>query len=121
MSPVPPNINTSTGALRILSRPQYNGTGLVRRGSVRGACARNNLALLKKEFDLALIFITHDLRVAAEICDRVMVMQAGEVVELGETRQIFTAPAHPYTRSLIDAIPGTARIAKTKPAEARPT
>jgi peptide/nickel transport system ATP-binding protein len=79
------------------------------------------LAQLKKEFDLALIFITHDLRVAAEICDRVMVMQSGEVVELGETRQIFTAPAHPYTRSLIDAIPGTARIAKMKPAEARPT
>jgi peptide/nickel transport system ATP-binding protein len=79
------------------------------------------LAQLKKEFDLALIFITHDLRVAAEICDRVMVMQSGEVVELGETRQIFTAPAHPYTRSLIDAIPGTARIAKMKPAEAIPT
>jgi peptide/nickel transport system ATP-binding protein len=70
------------------------------------------LARLKAELDLALIFITHDLRVAAKICDRVMVMRSGEVVEIGPAGQIFAAPAHDYTRSLIEAIPGAAREAR---------
>ena len=64
------------------------------------------LAELKRELDLSLIFITHDLRVAAQICDRVMVMQKGAVVEIGPGAQIFTRPREAYTRSLIDAIPG---------------
>ena len=64
------------------------------------------LATLKAELGLSLVFITHDLRVAAQICDRVMVMQKGEVVELGPASQIFDAPQAAYTQSLIAAIPG---------------
>ena len=67
------------------------------------------LALLddvQKRFDLAILFITHDLRVAAQICDRLVVMEKGLVVEQGRTADVFTAPAHPYTRSLIEAAPG---------------
>jgi peptide/nickel transport system ATP-binding protein len=67
------------------------------------------LALLddvQKRFDLAILFITHDLRVAAQICDRLVVMEKGLVVEQGRTVDVFAAPAHPYTRSLIEAAPG---------------
>jgi peptide/nickel transport system ATP-binding protein len=61
---------------------------------------------VKRRFDLALLFITHDLRVAAQICDRVMVMERGLVVEEGPTHRVFTAPEHPYTRALLAAAPG---------------
>jgi peptide/nickel transport system ATP-binding protein len=64
------------------------------------------LEQVKREFDLALLFITHDLRVAAQICDRIMVMQRGEVVEAGPTRALFAAPKHPYTAALLAAAPG---------------
>ena len=57
-------------------------------------------------FDLAMLFITHDLRVAAQICDRIMVMQHGEVVEQGLTASVYAKPAHPYTKLLLDAAPG---------------
>jgi peptide/nickel transport system ATP-binding protein len=69
------------------------------------------LAQLKKDLNLSLVFITHDLRVAAKICDRVMVMRQGEVVELGTGREIFETPRHAYTKSLIEAIPGRAKEA----------
>jgi len=61
---------------------------------------------VKKRFDLAVLFITHDLRVAAQICDRIMVMERGVVVEEGYTGAVFAAPQHPYTRALLDAAPG---------------
>ena len=61
---------------------------------------------VRKRFDLAMLFITHDLRVAAQICDRIMVMQKGEVVEKGPTAKVYASPAHPYTRLLLDAAPG---------------
>jgi peptide/nickel transport system ATP-binding protein len=67
------------------------------------------LALLddiRRRFDLAMLFITHDLRVAAQVCDRVAVMRFGEIVEEGPTAQVFAAPSHPYTRALLDAVPG---------------
>ena len=53
---------------------------------------------MKRRFDLAVLFITHDLRVAAQICDRIMVMDKGEVVEEGPTHRVFNAPEHPYTK-----------------------
>jgi peptide/nickel transport system ATP-binding protein len=64
------------------------------------------LANLRKTFGLSMIFITHDLRVAAQICDRVAVMKDGEVVEHGLTAKVFSAPEHDYTRLLLQSIPG---------------
>jgi peptide/nickel transport system ATP-binding protein len=60
---------------------------------------------LKREFDLTYLFITHDLWVARFLCDRIAVMNAGKIVELGETEQLFTNPQHPYTRTLLGAAP----------------
>jgi peptide/nickel transport system ATP-binding protein len=69
------------------------------------------LAELREEMNLAMIFITHDLRVAAEIADRIVVMRRGEIVEQGETQKIFQNPSDAYTRALLDAIPGRAMFA----------
>src|SRR6266704_3631867 len=66
------------------------------------------LALLEELQDrhgLAMIFITHNLGIVSRICDRVAVMYAGRIVEMGPVRQIFTAPAHPYTQALLESIP----------------
>ncbi|MDH4572569.1 ABC transporter ATP-binding protein [Salinicola acroporae] len=67
------------------------------------------LALLddiQRRLGVAVLFITHDLRVAAQICDEVMVMQKGVVVEYGPASRVLGAPEHPYTRSLMLAAPG---------------
>ena len=64
------------------------------------------LADVQKRFGVALLFITHDLRVAAQICDDVLVMQNGKVVEDGPADEVLLHPKHPYTRSLIEAAPG---------------
>ncbi len=64
------------------------------------------LADVQERFNLAILFITHDLRVAAQICDRIVVMEKGVIVEQGATAQVFSAPAHAYTRALIEAAPG---------------
>jgi peptide/nickel transport system ATP-binding protein len=61
---------------------------------------------VRRRFDLAVLFITHDLRVAAQICDRIAVMQQGLVVEQGATAEVFAAPRHAYTRALFEAAPG---------------
>jgi peptide/nickel transport system ATP-binding protein len=64
---------------------------------------------LKREFDLTYLFITHDLWVARFFCDRIAVMNAGRIVELGSTQEIFTNPQHPYTQTLLQAAPLLAR------------
>jgi peptide/nickel transport system ATP-binding protein len=61
---------------------------------------------LQERLGLAILFITHDLRVAAQVCSRIAVMQRGRVVELGETASLFDNPQHPYTRQLLAAVPG---------------
>ncbi|HHF3736876.1 TPA: oligopeptide/dipeptide ABC transporter ATP-binding protein, partial [Haemophilus influenzae] len=60
---------------------------------------------LKREFNTAIIMITHDLGVVAGICDQVMVMYAGRTMEYGTSEQIFYYPTHPYSIGLMDAIP----------------
>jgi oligopeptide/dipeptide ABC transporter ATP-binding protein len=60
---------------------------------------------LRKELGLACLLITHDLGVVAEVCDRAYVMYAGRIVEEGPVGALFAAPAHRYTRALIDTIP----------------
>ena len=63
------------------------------------------LAQLRSKFGLAMLFISHDLAVVSQVADRVAVMYAGCLVELGEKRDIFQAAAHPYTRGLLLAVP----------------
>ena len=60
---------------------------------------------LKNKFKTSMLLITHDLGVVAQIADRVAVMYAGEIVELATSKEIFTNPLHPYTRSLLKSIP----------------
>jgi peptide/nickel transport system ATP-binding protein len=60
---------------------------------------------LKSEFNLTYLFITHDLWLARYFCDRIAVMNRGQIVEMGNTEQIFTNPEHPYTQKLINAAP----------------
>jgi peptide/nickel transport system ATP-binding protein len=63
------------------------------------------LAELRQRLGMAVILITHDLGVVAEVCDRVVVMYAGQVVEHGTVEQIFREPRHPYTEGLLQAVP----------------
>ncbi|HEX8047717.1 ABC transporter ATP-binding protein [Rhizobium sp.] len=65
------------------------------------------LAEIQQDTKVAMIFITHDLRVASQICDEVAVMYKGEIVECGPPSQIFRAPEHAYTQRLLAAIPGS--------------
>jgi peptide/nickel transport system ATP-binding protein len=62
------------------------------------------LADLRRNFDTALLLITHNLGIVAEACDRVAVMYAGRIVEQGDAREVFAEPAHPYTRALLESI-----------------
>ncbi len=66
---------------------------------------------LQKRLGFAMIFVTHDLRVASNICDRIAVMQRGRIVEIGSSRRVFEQPEAAYTRELLAAVPGFAREA----------
>ncbi|QDY71055.1 ABC transporter ATP-binding protein [Qingshengfaniella alkalisoli] len=61
---------------------------------------------LRDRFSLSMLFITHDLRVAAQLCDRIAVLQKGRLVELGTVHEVFLTPQDDYTRSLLAAVPG---------------
>ena len=60
---------------------------------------------LQRETGVALLFVTHDLGIVATMCDRVAVMYAGKIVEIGGTREMFTRPRHPYTIGLLSCLP----------------
>ena len=67
---------------------------------------------LQAETGMAIIFITHDLGVIAELCDRVLVMYGGRIIEKSEIEKLFERPRHPYTRGLLNAIPRLEKPAK---------
>jgi peptide/nickel transport system ATP-binding protein len=64
---------------------------------------------LKTRLRLAMLFITHDLNVAAQVCDRIAVMRLGEIVEIKPTAELLSAPEHAYTQALLAAVPGKRR------------
>lgn len=64
------------------------------------------LARLREQLGLSIVFITHDLRVAAQVCDHIAVMKSGRVVEEGVCADVFSNPSHPYTQALLAAVPG---------------
>jgi peptide/nickel transport system ATP-binding protein len=63
------------------------------------------ISQLQKEFDISAILITHNLGVVAQTCDRLVILYAGRVAEIGTTRQVFKTPQHPYSRGLLNAVP----------------
>jgi peptide/nickel transport system ATP-binding protein len=66
---------------------------------------------LQQETGMGLLLITHDLGVVAEVADRVVVMNSGEIVETGSATEVYRNPSHPYTKQLIAAVPGTGEMA----------
>ena len=69
---------------------------------------------LRERFSLAMLFISHDLAVVSQVAHRISVMYAGSVVEMGTGRQVFSTPAHPYTRGLLNSVPDL-RTDRSKP------
>jgi peptide/nickel transport system ATP-binding protein len=61
---------------------------------------------LRRRFGLTMLFITHDLRVAAHVCEEIVVLKSGRIVEQGRTAEIFADPRHDYTRALLSSVPG---------------
>ncbi|WP_219213666.1 ABC transporter ATP-binding protein [Variovorax boronicumulans] len=73
------------------------------------------LRALQQRLSLAMVFITHDLRVAAQLCHRIAVMQRGQIVEQGPAQELLTRPVHAYTQQLIAAVPGLALSVSGRP------
>ncbi|MGV3549272.1 dipeptide ABC transporter ATP-binding protein [Rhizobium sp.] len=76
------------------------------------------LGRLRDKLGVSFLFISHDLGVVGELCDRVIVLDKGKIVESGETRQVFESPAHDYTRRLLASIPGRGRLSEAPRFEA---
>jgi peptide/nickel transport system ATP-binding protein len=76
------------------------------------------LQRLKSELGVAMLFISHDLAVVRMLADRVCVLFRGQVMEIGPREQVFAAPFHPYTLSLLEAVP--VPLKKRKPARQKP-
>lgn len=72
------------------------------------------LEKLKAELGMSYLFVSHDLNVVRLLCDRVLVMYLGKIVESGPARDVFANPAHPYTRALVDAVPDAKRLASSR-------
>ncbi|MFQ5909583.1 MAG: ABC transporter ATP-binding protein [Thermoplasmata archaeon] len=64
---------------------------------------------IQREYEMSLLFITHDLSVLAETCERIVIMYAGKIMESGDTAELFTEPIHPYSKGLVAAIPTVER------------
>ncbi len=83
------------------------------------------LRQLQQEMNMAILFVTHDLHTVRQVCLRVMVMYLGKIVEVAPVEQLFTAPAHPYTQTLLDAVlepvPSKARRPRRLPSGEVPT
>jgi len=75
---------------------------------------------LKKKFNMSVILVTHDLGVVAEMCDRVAVMYAGQIMEIADVVTLFSEPRHPYTIGLIQSTPRKIQNAKLHPIEGSP-
>jgi oligopeptide/dipeptide ABC transporter ATP-binding protein len=71
---------------------------------------------IQQRSNLAILFITHDFGVVAQMCDRVAVMYAGKIVEMADTRSLFDASAHPYTEALLGSVPDVNVQSKRLPA-----
>ena len=77
------------------------------------------LAKLRDEFAMTYFFVSHDLAVVRRVCERVLVMRSGQIVESGMTEKVLTAPDHPYTKELVGAIPRAAHRELVQNASAR--
>jgi len=74
----------------------------------------NLMRQLQDDFDLTYLFVSHDLSVIEFLCDRVVVMYVGKIVEIAETEELFSAPLHPYTEALLSAVPNPNPRARTQ-------
>ena len=75
------------------------------------ATVLNLIAQLREEFEMTVVFVTHDLAVARVVADRIAVMYLGRIIEIGDAEAVIETPRHPYTQALIASVPGAGRLA----------